>query len=190
MADLPFNTSWLEGLADIRVPVITSIMLIFTFFGSFDFYILLLVLIYWLFDKQLGYRLTLITLFSDTVNHIIKVAIANPRPFSQDGTYVDKWAISESNVEDRLAEFSTPSGHAMTSTTFWYYLYRKVTNKYSLGMMIIMISMIGFSRPYLGVHYVEDVLISLVVVSRNYSAQQSEPRPLFHRLHKEMNVHL
>lgn len=163
MAELPFNTSWLDALADSRIAIVTSIMLLFTFFGSFDFYILLIIFIYWLFDKELGYRLTLVTVFSYTVNHILKIIFANPRPFSQDGTYVDKWAISESNVEDRLTEFSTPSGHAMDSTAFWYYLYRKVTNKYTLIMMIFMILMIGFSRPYLGVHYVEDVVIGWLV---------------------------
>ena len=163
MAELPFNISWLEALADSRIAIVTSIMLIFTFFGDMDFYILVIVLVYWTYNKELGYKLTMIALFASTTNHILKIFIGNPRPFSQDESYKERWAISDSKVEERLAEYSTPSGHAMGAASFWYYFYRKVTNKYTLILMIVMVFLIGFSRPYLGVHYVEDVVIGWII---------------------------
>ncbi len=159
MADLPFNQDWIENIADNRISFLTTIFLVFTFLGATEGYILLIVGIYWLKDKKIGFEITMVAIFSAFSNAILKLIIQNPRPFVKDGTYEDKWAIAESDMEDTSLEYSTPSGHAMGSATFWSYLYNKFQSRSTLLLATVMILMVGLSRPYLGVHYFEDIIL-------------------------------
>ncbi len=62
--------------------------------------------------------------------------------------------------------FSFPSGHAAVSAVFFYVLYMSVSARIAsvplrracLALAIAMPLLIGFSRVYLGVHYLSDVL--------------------------------
>ena len=94
-----------------------------------------------------------------SLNDILKLLIANPRPFLQDGSYLKKWAVSAATAKGLAAEYSTPSGHAMAAASFYSYLCVFVTNRWLRAGFVLVIVLIGCSRPYLGVHYVEDVLI-------------------------------
>jgi hypothetical protein len=55
-------------------------------------------------------------------------------------------------------EYSTPSGHATGAASFYAYLYGVVRNRTVRALAVAAILLIGVSRPYLGVHYCEDVL--------------------------------
>ncbi len=97
---------------------------------------------------------TIIALFLDL---LIKYIIKRDRPL------IDNHLID-------VIGYSFPSGHAMVSMSFFgfiiYLLYVYWNNKYKwlvimlLGLIIIMI---GFSRIYLGVHYLSDVLAGYFV---------------------------
>jgi membrane-associated phospholipid phosphatase len=56
-------------------------------------------------------------------------------------------------------EFSTPSGHATAAAAFYTYLYGKVCSRAVRIVAVAAILIIGISRPYLGVHYFEDVFL-------------------------------
>ncbi|MHA2089467.1 MAG: phosphatase PAP2 family protein [Candidatus Kariarchaeaceae archaeon] len=163
MAELPFNEDILDSIADNRTGFLTSFFKTFTFLGSEEAYILLVVSIYWLYKKSFGVRIALVILFSALLNHILKISIRNPRPFVAEGTYVDKWAISGETAYETSLEFSTPSGHAQGAASFWSYIYLKVTSKTILILAIILILLIGLSRPYLGVHYFEDIILGWII---------------------------
>lgn len=69
-------------------------------------------------------------------------------------------------------DFSFPSGHATIAVAFYgylvYILVRSLNEKYNWLIMAIsplIILFIGFSRLYLGVHYVSDVLAGYLVGS-------------------------
>lgn len=161
MDPLPFNENLISWLADNRLEWVTAIMLFFTNLGSQEGYILIVVGLYWIFSKRKAFRITLVLLLSSMTNHILKIIIRNPRPFVVDNTYPERWAIS--NVEETALEFSTPSGHAQTGASFWLYLHLKFKGRISFVFMILMILMLGISRPYLGVHFLEDILIGWLV---------------------------
>ena len=163
MALLPFHLSFIQFLADHRTPLLTHLMSAATFFGSANAYILIILLLYILWDKRLAIRLSVLILLTMSLNEILKTLIRNPRPFVLQGTYLQKWAVSPARAHALAAEYSTPSGHAMGAGSFYVYLAIFLRRKGVWLIAILLILLIGFSRPYLGVHYGEDVLIGWVV---------------------------
>jgi len=93
------------------------------------------------------------------LNDILKMAIKNPRPFIREGSWLRKWAVSPNRAAQLAAEYSTPSGHAMGSSAFYSYLYACIHRRAVRIIATAAIVLIGVSRPYLGVHFAEDVLI-------------------------------
>jgi undecaprenyl-diphosphatase len=67
--------------------------------------------------------------------------------------------------------FSFPSGHATTAMALYgllgYLLYRHyhahARRKLSIWLAVVLIALVGFSRIYLGVHYLSDVLAGFLV---------------------------
>ena len=51
----------------------------------------------------------------------------------------------------------------MAGSAFYTYLYASLKNKYVRTTCVLLILLTGLSRPYLGVHYLEDVLIGWVL---------------------------
>jgi len=180
MAQLPFSMPLMRFLADHRSPFLTKLFLFSTFVGEVDGYIFIATLIYVMFDKRLAVRLSILVLFTMAFNHLLKIIIKNPRPFIREGTYTKQWAVSADNARELATEYSTPSGHAMAASAFYSYLYGCVENRYVRVVAIITILLTGLSRPYLGVHYLEDVILgwmiglSIALVALKYVDEISE----------------
>jgi membrane-associated phospholipid phosphatase len=160
---LPFNMTVMEFLADHRTAFLTKFFLTATAFGTFSVYILIITLIYVAWNKQLAIRLSVLLLLTSSLNGLLKLIIRNPRPFVSDGTYLKKWAVSPETARGLATEYSTPSGHAMSASAFYSYLYAVIGNRYIRIIAVVAIVLIGLSRPYLGVHYVEDVLLGWAI---------------------------
>jgi len=149
----------MQFLVDHRTVPLTEFFLGVTSLGTFNIYILLVTLIYVAWNKQLAIRVSVLLLLTSSLNGLLKLMIRNPRPFVSDGSYLKKWAVSADTARGLAMEYSTPSGHAMSASAFYSYLYAVMGNRYAKVMAVAAIFLIGFSRPYLGVHYVEDVLL-------------------------------
>ncbi|RJP74049.1 MAG: phosphatase PAP2 family protein [Candidatus Abyssobacteria bacterium SURF_17] len=163
MAELPFSLALIRFLADNRIDLLTILFQFFTFLGETEGYILVIALIYVMYDKKLAFRLSVLTLFMMSLNHFLKMLIRNPRPFISEGTYAEKWAVSAEKAQELATEYSTPSGHAMAGSAFYSYLYASAKNRYVRIIAILLLLLTGLSRPYLGVHYLEDVLIGWAI---------------------------
>lgn len=159
MPELSFNLDLVQFLFEHRNTFATALFQLFTFIGDIEGYVLVVLLIHVAFDKRLAVRLSVLVLLTMSFNHILKTLIANPRPFVVDGTYTEKWAVSAATADKLLREYSTPSGHAMAGASFYTYLAASVKHRYVRIAAVVTLVLIGLSRPYLGVHYVEDVLM-------------------------------
>jgi membrane-associated phospholipid phosphatase len=161
--ELPFSIDLIRFLADARTDFLTAVSLFFTFLGEVEGYVLVISLIYVAYDKKLAFRLSVLTLITMSLNHLLKMLVMNPRPFITEGSYAEKWAVSPAKIEELATEYSTPSGHAMAGSGFYSYLYASVHNRHVRIACVLVILLTGLSRPYLGVHYLEDVLIGWVL---------------------------
>lgn len=176
MGQLSFNIDLIQFLADSRSGFLTGFFLFCSFIGETEGYVLVVTGIYVMYDKALAFRLSVLVLLTMCLNHSLKTLIANPRPFIDEGTWADKWAVPAENARELATEYSTPSGHAMAGGAFYAQLFASVKQR---GVQIIAVFAIlatGLSRPYLGVHYLEDVLlgwligVSLVLLLIRYGA--------------------
>ena len=174
MAPLPFSLSLIQFLANHRTGFLTHFFIAVTFLGGAGGYLLIAILIYVAWNKQLAIRLSVLVLLTMELNDILKIAIKNPRPFVREGSWLKKWAVSPEEAARLAAEYSTPSGHAMGSSAFYSYLYACIHHRAMRVIAVAAILLIGASRPYLGVHYAEDIFIgwtfglTLTLVSIRY----------------------
>ena len=108
-------------------------------------------------NKKVPIAITLNLIISTALNVLLKNIINRPRP---DGYRI----ISETG-------YSFPSGHSMISMAFYglilYIVFKNVKNKNIRNLLTVLIAilifLIGFSRIYLGVHYVSDVLGGFII---------------------------
>ncbi|NHJ04480.1 MAG: phosphatase PAP2 family protein [Candidatus Heimdallarchaeota archaeon] len=124
--------------------------LIITYFGEALIYIILLAIAFWIYKKKDAFIAIYILLTASFLNFFLKIIIRKPRPDHAIRL------VEESN-------FSTPSGHAQTSATMygWIMFYFK---KIWLYIVIpILVILLCISRVFLGVHFIGDVIIGLLV---------------------------
>jgi hypothetical protein len=124
--ELPFGIELVRFLADTRTDLLTRVAQLFTFLGEMEGHVLLVTLIYVTHDKRLAYRLSVLTLLTMSLNHLLKTIIMNPRPFIAEGTYSERWAVSAERAADLAREYPTPPGHAMVGSAFCSYLFASV----------------------------------------------------------------
>ncbi len=121
---------------------------IITYLGDALIYIILLAIAFWILNKKDAIIAIYVFLTAAFLNFFLKVVIHKERPTV------------------RLVEaegFSTPSGHAQTSTTMygWIMFYFK---KIWLYVIIpILVILVCISRVFLGVHYIGDVILGLLI---------------------------
>ena len=147
--------AWFFGLRDIFAE---KIFLSFTMLGEAVFVIILSVIIsllLWHWRKKWQIiALWVVVVGSGVCTQIAKLIFHRARP-------------SDALLLEHSASF--PSGHATIAIAFYgflaYLLLREI-KKYRaliLAVSILVISAIGFSRLYLGVHYLSDVLAGYLV---------------------------
>lgn len=130
-------------------------------FGSYVGLILVFFTFFYL-NKKYAFTYLLTYLLGVGFNYIVKAIVSRDRPFF---TY-----DSIQSFTDTVGS-SMPSGHAVSSviTAIFvsYFVYRLAKTKFvkiaTLISMVLFVFAVCFSRMYLGVHYISDIAVGIIV---------------------------
>jgi membrane-associated phospholipid phosphatase len=136
---------WIQNLGDWLVEPMRAITLL----GSEQFFILILPVILWCFDYGLGLRVGMILMSSNLINHALKLTFHSPRPF---------WYSPEIQAHSVENTFGMPSGHSMNTISVFGLIAANLNRKWIKWTCAILIFGVGFSRLFLGMHFISDVL--------------------------------
>lgn len=146
----------IRGIQSIRSGFLDAVMQILTELGDQYIFILVAAVFYWIINKKFAFRLTFIFLFSAMIVELIKGIVARPRPYSVDPSV---------GVGSETGGYSFPSGHAQNiasmTTTIYLGYYRRY--KWLKWVLLGVALLVGFTRIYLGQHYLTDVIVGLIL---------------------------
>lgn len=134
-----------------------ALFLTITNLGSENAYIAILALYYWL-NPVVGRTFGALFGLSVSINTLLKAAFNLPRPYQLDPSLKISKAAIETGGGGGL-----PSGHAQNAAFTWGFLALEHRKAWVAALAVVLILAIGFSRVYLGVHFVLDVLVGFVV---------------------------
>ncbi len=171
------RTQYVQFFESLRNPLLTPFFLFITALGDELFYIAAVAFFYWVWDKRLAIKLAMGITMSSYLNSFLKLLIKSPRPYAS--TNPEEHWIGV-NVEEYKQTMGMPSGHAQGSVTFWGILAYELKNKKFWIFAIIIVLLIGISRLYLAVHFLEDVIVGwilgiIIVIVFEYLWAKTEP---------------
>jgi membrane-associated phospholipid phosphatase len=149
MDDLLHDVSWVLWL---RSPAATVFFSAFTYLGYSGFYLLFLPIGYWTVNKKVFTRAAILLLANAIVNAYLKDFFHDPRP--------PPFYALDNRV---LESYGLPSGHAQASVALWFWLAYELKKPAAYAGAFVLVFLIIFSRLYLGVHDVEDVLAGAIL---------------------------
>lgn len=145
-------------LGEHRTPFLTALMSAITYLGSEVLIIGIACLTYWCLNKRAGNRMLLTLFVGILTNQILKITCCVRRPWVRDARVKP--------VESAIAGatgYSFPSGHSANSMCGYGSLTRESKLKRFRWLFWLLPVLIGFSRLYVGVHTIQDVLVSLAL---------------------------
>ncbi len=132
-----------------HIPSLTGMMKFYSFFGTEEFFLIVMPMLYWCVDASLGLRLAVILIASSGLNSFLKVTFHLPRPY---------WFDARVKALSAETSYGMPSGHAMSATSAWGFLALQLNRWWTWAAALLLIFLISLSRLYLGVHFPTDVL--------------------------------
>ncbi len=142
--DLWHNLDWVLPL---RTPALTQLAIGFSWLGYSTFILLFMSIGYWTYNRAIFYRLMILVVVNAMLNAYAKDWIQDPRP---------PLAI---RLDDRVHEsYGLPSGHAQLAVVLWMWLAWEVRRAWVWVLCAGIAVGVAFSRLYLGVHDLEDVV--------------------------------
>lgn len=148
----------LRGIAGIRTPFMDGVMSAVSELGNEMAFIVIGLILLWCADKKFGYRFLLVFTAGGVINQLLKAIFMIPRPWVIEPDF----QIVEAAREGATG-FSFPSGHAQSATLMYGMLAGRIKRAWAYVLAAILIIVVGFSRMYLGVHTLLDVVVAIIV---------------------------
>ncbi len=154
------DISMLLGLQDFRNGAggfLAEFLKKMTFLGELNTTLVLFAVLYWCVHKELGTYLMMGWSGNRLLNGLLKVTVCAYRPWIRDARIVPY-----GDSMTTATGYSFPSGHSMNaSTVFGGTALRKGTPRALRITLFIIVALVAFSRLYLGVHTIQDVLVGV-----------------------------
>jgi len=154
----------MESLHNLEIPIILAIqqlgtwlivpMRLITELGNEQFFILLLPILIWCVDYSVGLQVGLMLLISGQANSFFKLAFHSPRPF---------WVSGAVKAYVLEGAYGAPSGHSMNTLSVFGMTALGLKRRWLTILCIVLVLMVGFSRLYLGMHFLSDVIIGWII---------------------------
>ena len=142
-------TRWLQA----NYPQLRGFMVFISELGRFQFYLIIIPLLYWCIHKQLGKHAAYLLAIAYIANAMLKDFLREPRPY---------W-LDEDVGWSSEPTYGIPSGHAQIVLPVYLLVAYRVRRRWVWLVAFILIFLIGLSRIYLGVHFFHDVAAGLLV---------------------------
>ena len=165
-----FESNIIVGIQKISSPALNWVFNIITQGGEIAMILIVFAVVLLCFGALKAAKYGVIVGVTSLVGQIIKIIVARPRPY-QTNSNISNYSIS--NVKDFT---SFPSGHTLTATVTAIFLvvclFNVVRNKWGRSGIVaafsLFVLLVGFSRMYLGVHYLSDVLGAILIAAVVY----------------------
>lgn len=128
-----------------------------SFVGEEYIYIAILGIVYYGINKRFGELLAFSLFLTASINTIIKGFVGALRPFEK---YPDRVVNLRSET---AGGHSFPSGHTQQFTTFYFTGAMYLSKQYLFIVAGVLSVLMAVSRMYLGVHFLEDVSVSIIL---------------------------
>jgi membrane-associated phospholipid phosphatase len=143
-------TLFFQGLGDWLQPVMSAI----SWLGSENFYLIILLLVFWCVSTQVGTRMALILMLSTSLNGMLKILFHSPRPY---------WVDSRVTAYATESSFGLPSGHSQNAMSLSGVIAASLRKWWICLLAILFTLLMGISRIYLGDHFLRDVVVGWLV---------------------------
>jgi len=151
----------LWALEGIRTPFLDTLITMITRLGEEMIIIVLFCFLFWCINKRMAYVIGIVFFFTAIIVQGMKITLRVDRPWVYDPTFT-----TVTGAEGTATSYAFPSGHTQAAAAYLMPLGLLLKEK-SKAIMIALFTLallVAFSRMYLGVHYLSDVIVSLVIV--------------------------
>ena len=145
-------------LESIRTPFFDTLFSIVTNLGAEVAFLAVLMLVYWCIDKKRGLYMMFAGFCGTVVCQVLKMTLCVPRPFERDPDFT----IVE-QAREGANDYSFPSGHSQTAASTYGSLARCFRHRWLRWVSGVLIALVVFSRLYLGVHTIWDVMAGTAI---------------------------
>jgi membrane-associated phospholipid phosphatase len=156
-----FDNAVFKAIAPYESPLLTKIVVSISFLGKHSFLIPanLLLIFYFLYKKrkELAIGIVVIAISSYFLKVLLKALFNRPRPADP--------------LIEHVQGLSFPSGHAILGVTvygfigllLWYEIKNRNLRNIVIAFLILLMLAIAFTRVYMRVHYMSDVIAGLAI---------------------------
>jgi len=148
----------LRFIESIRTPFWDSVFSIITCFGEEMLIIVVFCLLFWCLNKKIGYVIGIVFFLSALIVQGMKPTFRIDRPWVTDPSFT-----TVEGVVYAATGYAFPSGHTQAAASYLLPLGAMLKHKIFKITFVTLAVLVAFSRMYLGVHTLQDVLVSLVI---------------------------